>query len=176
MVDIIPKKQESEQGIKNYVLAITAFFFVAVLVSTFIIGNTNASAEERLTNARSQIEQEPSEEQRRLEEDLLTTKYRLEDFIALASDKVDPLKVFDFIESNTHPEVFFAATNVEILSNTVGVEGRAATFPILEQQLDIFRDHEVVESVELVELDLANGSEDGVPFHISLTVSSGQLQ
>ncbi len=90
---------------------------------------------------------------------------KIDDFGTLISERKKAVKIFEFFERTTHPDVWFSNFNFDSQKNMVRVSGQAKSFVVLEQQLKIFKKEEVIKDVNLSEVSI--GEEGGVNFSLA---------
>lgn len=75
-------------------------------------------------------------------------------------------KIFDFLEKNTHQQIYYTALNLSLTEKSVKLEGIAVNYGILAQQLELFRK---TSEIEKVFLDDSRLTEEGnIRFSIRL--------
>ena len=75
-------------------------------------------------------------------------------------------KIFDFLEKNTHQQIYYTALNLSLTEKSVKLEGIAVNYGILAQQLELFRK---TPEIEKVFLDDSRLTEEGsIRFSIRL--------
>lgn len=58
-------------------------------------------------------------------------------------------KIFDFLEKNTHQQIQYLTLNLSVTDRHLKLEGTVPTYPILAQQLELFRQAPEIEKVFL---------------------------
>ncbi len=75
-------------------------------------------------------------------------------------------KLFDFLEKNTHNQVYFLSLNLSLAEKNLKIEGSASDYEALAQQLEIFRKAPEIERVFLEDSKLSD--DKGVHFIVRL--------
>jgi hypothetical protein len=79
-------------------------------------------------------------------------------------------KFFDFLEKNTHQQIYYTALNLSLTEKSAKLEGIAVNYIILAQQLELFRK---IPEIEKVFLDDSRLTEEGsIRFSIRLIFKS----
>lgn len=149
------------------VLIFLLFLFLVFLGSYFYFLFLETKIKKEISVVESNIENtqkkiEPLEkEAKKYQEKINNLKFLL-DFHRL------PLKVFEFLEKNTHPQVWFSSLDFNLEKNSLKIPGNAQSFEVLAQQILIFKNSEFVKNINLSKVNL--GKEGGVSFDLELTI------
>ena len=76
-----------------------------------------------------------------------------------------PSKLFDFLEKNTHSQIYYLSLNLSLMEKSIRLEGMSPNYNILTQQLELFQR---ASEIEKVFLENAQNSEGGIRFSIQL--------
>ncbi len=67
-------------------------------------------------------------------------------------------KIFDFLEANTHKQIYYLTSNISLTEKSINLEGAASDYNILSQQLELFKR---APEIEKVFLDNSRLTEEG---------------
>jgi hypothetical protein len=84
-----------------------------------------------------------------LENRLLSTEGKISSFSSLLANHKNIAKVFDVLEKNTHPKVWFSAFSFSRDKNTVNLSGEADSFIVLGQQISILEKEPLFKNITL---------------------------
>jgi len=76
-----------------------------------------------------------------------------------------PSKLFDFLEKNTHSQIYYLSLNFSLMKKSIILEGMSPNYNILTQQLELFQR---ASEIEKVFLENAQNSGGGIRFSIQL--------
>lgn len=176
MVEIIPKKSiaklPSSQNIFFYLVALV--IFLVILGYFFVEFYMIAGAERRLENVEDALEKTKTEEHARLEKELSDYEKKIEYFSILLNRHVFFSRTFNFIEDNTHPDVWFSEFRLIPGEGEIRLSGQTDNFVNLHQQVRILKDNNSVKNLNLSKI--AIGREGRVNFDLGLTLDLGLLK
>jgi hypothetical protein len=92
-------------------------------------------------------------------------KKEINDFEVLIGRHKNTEKVFEFFERTIHPNVWFSDFAFDSSQDTVEVSGQAESFVALEHQLNVFKEEEIVKTLNLS--DVLIDEKGGVSFSLS---------
>ncbi len=165
----ISKKTTIKGPIWLYVLLAVGIVLVLGLGGTyayFYFQGKNMS--QRITEISQKLQK--TEEEKALENDLLSKEKKIEDFKKLLSGHKKIINVFNFLQERTHPQVWFSNFNFEGSGGSVSVEAKAKNFEAAGQQLLTLRKESILKTINLSEL--STGEQGGVVFSLNLTFDS----
>lgn len=176
MVEIIPKKSianlPSSQSIVFYLVALV--IFLVILGYFFLDFYLIAGAERKLQNVQNALDQTKTEEHTRLEKTLSDYEKKIEYFSMLLSRHVFFSRTFNFIEENTHPDVWFREFGLKPGEGQVKLSGQTDNFVNLHQQVRIFKDNHSVKNLNLSKIVI--GKEGRINFDLDLALDPGLLK
>ena len=171
MVEIIPKKPIKKifpwQEILFY---ISLVLLMGVVLGYSILVYFESKALLTLEGLKGKITTVGTIEDKILEMEVLAHKDRVEDFSILIKEYHKSSNFFDFLEKITHPQIWFTSLRLDVQALKATLSGRAASFQVLGQQLEIFQKQDLIEEVKLSDMSLGEGGE--VEFSISLSLAS----
>ncbi len=85
------------------------------------------------------------EQQKNLE----TTYSQLINIQNLLNSRITPSKLFDFLEKNTHSQIYYLALNLSLMEKSIKLEGVVSNYGVLAQQLGLFQRIPEIERVFL---------------------------
>ncbi|MEA3344598.1 MAG: hypothetical protein U9Q16_02880 [Patescibacteria group bacterium] len=162
-IEITPRREIKAPLWAIILLAFSLILFIALLASYFYFLQASVKLEKEIENSNV-----PEASSKSIEEETIKLslyKEKINDFKVLISQHKDAEKVFGFFQETIHPDVWFNDFNFDSRGNTVGVSGRAESFVALEHQLIIFKEDEIVKSVNIS--DVSIDEKGGVSFSLS---------
>ncbi len=168
MVEIIPKPKEKKFSWQNIFFYLSLVLLLITVLTYFILNNSLKKAETNLKNLEETLAKGKTAEEIDLEKSVLVYQRKIEDFSRLINQHILSSKFFEFIEKNSHPQVWFSKLDLNPISGEVKISGKAESFAVLDQQLQIFSKNPSVKNLNLVNLGI--GKEGGADFSLNLTL------
>jgi|AntAceMinimDraft_4_1070372.scaffolds.fasta_scaffold21331_2 hypothetical protein len=162
-IEITPRREIKAPLWAIILLAFALILFIVLLGSYIYFIQTSKKLNEEL--ASSNVSEVLSNSIKEETTKLSLYKEKINDFEILMSGHKDTEKVFEFFQETIHPNVWFSDFEFSSQGNIVGVSGRAESFVALEHQLGIFKEKEVVKSINIS--GVAIDEEGGVSFSLS---------
>jgi hypothetical protein len=166
MVEIIPKTEVKMPAWQNISLYLSFGLLLMAVLAYFILNIYLDRAETTSKNLEETLAKEKTAEEIALEEEVLDYQRKIEDFSKLIGRHLFPSKFFEFIEKNSHPQVWFSKLDLNPKEGEVNLTGETDNFVVLYQQLQTFRANPLVRNLDLV--GIAIGKEGRVNFGLNL--------
>jgi len=167
MIEIIPRKAaELPLWLKILFYILIALFLVIVL-SYFIFGHFQNKSLTALQNLEEEILKEKTPQKIALEKEILNYQKKINNFTLMLDHHLLSSKFFNFLEKTSHPQIWFSKINLSLGETLAIVSGRAETFPVLGQQLQIFKKEALIKSATLSEISLGEKGEIEFTFTLS---------
>jgi len=142
-----------------------------VVLAYFILNIYLNRAEATLKNLEETLAKEKTVEEIALEKEVSGYQRKIEDFSKLINRHLFPSKFFEFIEKNSHPQVWFSKLDLNPRKGEANLSGETENFVVLYQQLQILRANPKVLNLNLVKI--AIGKEGRVNFDLNLNLDPG---
>ena len=174
MIDLIPK-QTFAYPRKTALFFYGALFLLLLVVAGFFVlkvlqGRTTAE----IANLTEQLSRQKTAQELKLEQTVLGYEQKLKDFSSLATLRTNALPVFEFLEANTHPAVFFTNLTFTAKERKLSLVGEALDFKSLDQQLAVLKVNEKVVSATIS--DIALGEKGRPTFQLVLVFKESLFQ
>ena len=169
VIEVIPKKEIKAPSWQNYLLYFTIVLIILAIVGYFTLGYFVKKSDQRLKEVEKEIEDAKSPERRALEDRLKSLSSEIDDFAPLLLNHRQNSNLFNFLEANTHPKVFFQELNFDAKANSLKLSGQTDDFSTLGQQLLIFRKSEFVQNLKLSEVKISKEGKVEFTFDFSLS-------
>ena len=166
MADIIPKQKIRYPLWFRALSSASVAFFLISIVSFFGLIYLQGHEHNRAENLQTLLSQGKLPQEVELEEQIFAVKERIEDFTKVVRTRRDLRPFLAFFEENTHPGIYFSQFNLEAVNRTVSITGSAESFQALEQQIQIFKEHEDIGVMVLSSIGF--GEEGQVSFGFEL--------
>lgn len=158
-IEIIPRKAISlPLWLKILFYILIALLLTAVL-SYFILGQFQKKSLTALQNLEEEIRKEETPQKIAEEQEILNYQQKINDFSLILDHHLLPSKFFSFLEKISHPRIWFSKINLSPREALAIVSGRAETFPVLGQQLQILKSESLVKNVSLAKISLGEKGE-----------------
>ena len=174
MVKIIPKPVTKLPSWQNIIFYFSFGFILLVILSYFVLDIYLDKAEAKLEDLEKEWEETKTEEQIALEDELSAYEKKIESFSTLINQHVFSSRVFEFIEENTHPEVWFSDLTLDPIKKEVDLSGDTENFVTLHQQVQILKANPSVKNLNLSQI--AIGKEGRIDFSFNLILDPGLLK
>lgn len=148
----------------TFLVSILVYIGLAFGYKPFLAGQIEKKDAEILAQAAS-ISKENQEK-------LIQVYSQMINIRSLLDGHVFPAGVLTMLEQKTHPKVFFTSADLKSAERELELEGLAATFSALSEQLEIFSK---TPNIEKYSLNNSQQSGDQVQFKITLKFGNGIL-
>lgn len=169
MVEIIPKKEERAASWQRIIFYSLVTVLVGMLGFYAFLYFDFKEAKNQHEELEAQLGEVEQEETIKLESKVISYKQRIEEIAPLVQEHVVNSKAFEFLEGQTHPEVFFTDVYVKPREAMIDLRGVTNSFPSLGQQLTILKRNPEVREVGLSNVGITDTGE--VNFFLNLTLN-----
>jgi hypothetical protein len=167
MVEIIPRKAALLPLWLKILFYILIVLLLTAVLSYFILGHFQKKSLAALQNLEDTIAEEKTPQKIALEKEILSYQKKINDFALVLDHHLLPSNFFRFLEKTSHPRIWFSKINLSPGESLAIVSGRAETFPVLGQQLQILKSESLVKNVTLSKISL--GSKGEIEFTLTLS-------
>lgn len=168
MIEIIPKPAAKLPLWQNLLFYFSLGLLLAAISTYFILDNFLKKAEISLKNLEETLAQERTAEEIALESEVFGYQKKIGDFSKLIDRHLFSSNFFEFIEKNSHPQIWFSQLSLNPQSAEVSLLGQAENFTTLNQQLQILKDNPKVLNLNLTRI--AIGKAGRVDFGLNLSL------
>lgn len=165
MVEIIPKKISTPHWI-NYLFYLSLILLIVSFVSYLFLNYALTKSQVSLQEIKDVLAEKETPERVSLENEILTSKQKIQNFSEITNQYLVSSKIFDFFQENCHPKVYFKSFNLISSSGLVAVSGETDSFKSLGQQELIFINNPVIK--EAVLSNVSMGKEGVISFSFSV--------
>ncbi|MFH1346881.1 MAG: PilN domain-containing protein [Spirochaetota bacterium] len=127
----------------------------------------------QISNVNAQIDNLEKSVDKQQKENLTNLYSQLTNIKFLLNSHVEALKLFDDLEKNTNPQVYYTGFGLSLIENKIEIKGVAPNYGTLVQQLDLFKKSQLFGNV------LVNNSKstvDGISFSVQAILNPGELE
>ena len=174
MVEIIPKPAAKLPSWQNTLFYFSFGLLLLVVLSYFVLDIYLDKAETRLGEREEELAQTKTAEEITLEQELSNYEKKIQNFSILIDQHLFSSRIFEFIEKNTHPEVWFSTLSLDPRKRGVNLSGDTENFVTLHQQVQIFKASPSVQNINLAKI--AIGKEGRIAFDLSLILDPGLFE
>lgn len=166
-----PIKKQSGFTFENLVFYISILFLITVVGSFFYLRYLISDAESQLAEFSSQMAKAKTEEQRKLENYVLTTQQKLEDFSAALYERKSTVVFLRNFEGLVLPEIYFSKCELDFSEMAAKLSGHAINFKSLGQQINLFRSADnMMGNVELEKIMI--NEKGGIDFDVKFGIKT----
>jgi len=153
LVKIIPKSKPKTSGpvrISFLILILIAlivaglFFYLEIKSNSLV--EKNEQLKEKIDNLKKKTE---------LEEELLTTSYKIKDFSKLVEEHKEISVFFDFLKNSCHPKLEIKSLKMDLPTRSVVLSGETSSFETAGEQILILKKSGEIENIEASDLTLS---------------------
>ncbi len=166
-IEIIPRKAIPLPLWLKILFYILIALLLTTVLSYFILGQFQKKSLTALQNLEEEILKEKTPQKIAQEKEILNYQQKINDFSLILDHHLLPSKFFRFLEKTSHPRIWFSKINLSPREALAIVSGRAETFPVLGQQLQILKKEALVKNVSLAKISLGEKGE----IKFTLTIS-----
>lgn len=174
MVEIIPKPPEKTPFWQNLIFFLTIAILVIAILAYFVLKSLQTEALEKIKKLDQEIAKTETKERMDLKADLFLKKRKVDDFVLILDKHRASSNFFNFLESVTHPKVWFTEVKLDVLKSTVELSGEADKLAF-GQQLLVFQKNEKIFEISLSQISIGKEPEK-VEFTLSLSFDSEILK
>ncbi len=164
MIDIIPKKVKKAPEWYSFGFYIALALLIAVVLAYALSFYFEGRALNNFQDLEDRIAQVGTKQEKAVETEVLAAKKRINDFSKLLQSHKKSSNFFTLLEENCHPEIWLTGVELYPEEAEAIVTGQTSDFQNLGQQLAIFREQDLIESLELT--DLLIGEEGEAKFSL----------
>lgn len=168
MVEIIPKTFEEIPSWQRILFYFLIFLLIAVVAGFFILNYLYNEVKGDLQISEKTLSEEKAPEIETLEEEIFIYKEKFDDFSFLFENHTLTTRFFEFLESKTHPRIFFS--NIYLIPGQaeVNLSGLSDNFLSLGQQISILKNEKLVKNVILSNITISEKGDIDFNFKIFL--------
>jgi len=151
-IEIIPKskiRKTSLTGVLSVVLVIAVSLF---LISYFILNFYKNKISREISDVEKTIQESPSE--KNLADGIFSYQKKIQDIDKLIGKHRVVANLFDNLEKNTHPKVWFSKLELDMENEILNLSGFSNNFEILGQQTLILEKQEFAKSLKLTKVSI----------------------
>ena len=171
-IEIIPKQKTKEVSWANIVLYVVLVLLLAFVLSYIFFVFYQQRLQREFRELETALQRTPSEKD--LEETVLLLKNRIDDSGMLLAQHRLPTRVFDLLEQNTHPRVWFFDVKLNFAIGSLDISGVASNFEVLGQQILIFEQNQSIKQVKVSRVSV--GREGDIRFSLQLVFDKNLLK
>lgn len=167
-IKVIPQEEISQVSRwLSFLFVLSIIFFLVSLLSYFLIVGLIGKTKEDIENLKTTLAAR-SEEQRVLEEKILSYQQKISDFAPLLKTHKKPSNFFQILEDVSHPQVWFTGLKLDSQKAIINLEGETQSFQTLSQQQELLNLNPSFKEVNLQTVSLIEGGK--VKFVLSIVL------
>lgn len=166
-IEIIPRKAVPLPLWLKILFYILISLLLAALLSYFILGHFQKKSLTALQNLEEEIRKEKTPQKIALEKEILSYQKKINDFSLVLDHHLLSSKFFGFLEKTSHPRIWFSKINLSPGEHLAVISGRAETFLVLGQQLQILKSEALIKNTNLSKISL--GKKGEIEFTLTLS-------
>ncbi len=167
MAGIIPRRVQKVPTWQKALFYFLIFLLVILAIIYFALNHLQGEAQVYFDGMEKELSEMETPATLALETEVFSYKKRIDDFTPFLGEHVFGSRIFEFLESKTHPKVSFLKMSLDLQSSVVSRSGMTDNFLSLGQQLSIFKKQEMVESLGLSNISLSKRG--GIEFDVNIS-------
>lgn len=169
-IELIPKQEIRKSVLKNALFYAALLLLLIVVFAYLALFYWAKKTSQTIEDLNYQLIEMRTEEIKEMEKTVLTYQKKINLWGQLIDSHKYPLNFFTYLESLTHPRVYFRDFSLDVEQLKVEVSGNAESFTALGQQVLIFQGADLFKNVDLSAIGI--GEEAGADFSIDFSVSN----
>lgn len=171
MVEIIPKQKSSVQTLPwlNYFFNFSLILLIVSIFVFLILTILENRANHTLKKLEEDFKKIKTTERLNMEKEVITYEKKISDFLFLIENHKITSNLFNYLETITHPSVYFFNLGFNTDENKLTLNGKTDNFQTLGQQFLIFRNEKLIEKVNLTKISF--GEEGNIVFSFEIFLS-----
>lgn len=166
-IEIIPKKKRKVKLI-NYALYLSGALLLISLGSYAFLYYSIESKNQKLSGLEHQLQQKWGDQERTLEAKIKSRRDQIDRFSQLLNSHRSSTKLFELLETSSHPKLMFSSFNLDADLNQVTVSGKTESFKTLGEQLLILKQQNKVRNLTISKVSITEGGKIGFKLVLKL--------
>jgi hypothetical protein len=168
-MELIPKQAPQIPAWLDILFYLSLGLLVFTLIGYFVLNQSLKTYQKTLEDLEATLSRQVSE-QTSLKDEILTEQKKIKDFSVLINKHLKTSNVFNFLEKQCHPKVWFSEFVLDAKEEKVLLSGEAQDFESLGQQMLILRDDKLIKGANLQSVSMKK--EGKIIFDLSLSFNS----
>jgi len=169
MVQVIPKTTRSPRETIQRIVPWISILLVIIIIGLYFWFNYQLTiAKETYDKASNELSAAQSEADKELETRIRLFKERTRDVFELLNKRLLTSNVFNFLEANVHPDVYFDNLVFNQGSRTLELSGVAIDYKNLGEQMSVLDNEDFINNITLNRVQLNPEGNVGFNFEIEL--------
>jgi hypothetical protein len=173
-IEIIPRPKVKIPLWVTMLLIADIIVFLAVAGTYFYFYHSSRQKEAEIKEIDKELARTP--EERSMEDSLANTSQRISEFGKILRQHKKTSQLFSFLEKVAHPQVLFTDFNFKSKGSLVSLGGKAGSFSVVGEQMEILRNNDLVKEIKLEQLSMGKENEGGAIFLLQLVFEPGVLE
>jgi hypothetical protein len=159
MTEIIPRRATPLPFWLKILFYILIALLLAIILSYFILDHLQEKSLTAFQSLEEEIAKEETPQKIAQEQEILNYQKKINNFARILDRHLVASKFFNFLEKTSHPRIWFSKIDLNPGESLAIVSGRAETFPVLGQQLQIFKKETLIKNTSLTKISLGEKGE-----------------
>lgn len=154
MIEIIPKPTKKMLPWENIALVSAVLVLTTAILAYAVLIYFNNKSENIIQGIEEEIVKVGAPQDKFAEANVFSRSADIKFFSSIFNESSKTSKIFDFLETVTHPEVWFSKLDFNLKENKASLSGSTENFQTLGQQLAILRNQKFIQTIDLSNIDL----------------------
>lgn len=169
-IEVESEAQKRRSPLVKYSLYISVVLLLIMAVAYALLHFSVNSSEQELADLKTQIDQQMSEEEKELQQEVVQAQQNIERGSQVIDSHQSTYNFLTTLASATHPQLRFDQMDLNTDLKKVTLNGITEDFTTLGQQIKVFQEESSIEKVEIENTSMESGAKVG--FKIVLTLNS----
>lgn len=175
MIEIVPKPAPKVSSWRGTLFLVAVLFAVLSIAGYFILNYSYQKTFQALEDVEKHLDEDKTlGEIDILEKEIFDYQRKINDFSEILESHQYSSKIFNLVESLTHPQVMWSDFSFDEKNLTVSLSGLTQNFQILGQQILILEKEESLKEVSLSDVEL--GEEGKIIFKVVFNLDTKILK
>ena len=156
-IEFVSKKEKKRNRLINVVFYSALVIFLVFGISYLFLFYTEGETRKEISSIRQSLQRSPAETA--LEDKVLGYQKKIVYFSSILDKHKSVINLFNFLERNTHPRVWFSDLQLNVEKNTLQLLGHTGSFEALAQQINILKKQDLVKNLKIKQVSISKEGE-----------------
>lgn len=165
---IIPKEAQKMPEWLNIVFYVSLLLLLISIIGYFVLSGYHNKAVKYSKDLDLELASQKTDARLAMEKEVLGYKDKINDFTQILDSRLKGSEIFESFQKLCHPKVSFSQFNLDVRKRMISASGEAQSFSVLGQQLLIYQQDPLVESVDVSQISIDKKGKIGFSLNLNL--------
>jgi len=156
-IEFVSKKEKKRGRLINIIFYSALVVFLAFVISYSFFFYAERKIRKEISSVKQGLQRSPAETA--LEDKVLGYQKKIVYFSSILDKHKSVINLFNFLERNTHPGVWFSDFQLNVEKNTLQLLGHTGNFEALAQQINILKEQDLVKNLKIKQVSVSKEGE-----------------